>query len=104
VPVTYAQAALGADIDIPTIDGKVTTRIKDGTQPFDSFTLRGKGIPLKNRPTSRGDHICRFVLEVPTNLTEEQKELLKKFEATLSDKNYHKRNNFFQKVKEIFGI
>ncbi|MDD4094804.1 MAG: molecular chaperone DnaJ [Oscillospiraceae bacterium] len=104
LPITFAQAALGANIEIPTIDGKVTTYIKDGTQPFDTFTLRGKGIPMKNRPTSRGDHICRFVLEVPTSLTEDQKELLRKFEATLSDRNYQKRNSFFKKVKDIFGI
>jgi molecular chaperone DnaJ len=104
MPITYMQAALGAEIDIPTIDGKIKTRIKEGTQPFDTYTLRGKGIPNKNRPTSRGDHICRFILEVPTNMTEEQKTLLKRFEDTLSDRNYLKRNNFFQKVKEIFGI
>ncbi|NLW89543.1 MAG: molecular chaperone DnaJ [Clostridiaceae bacterium] len=104
LPITFSQAALGADVEIPTIDGKVTTRIKEGTQPFDTYTLRGRGIPFKNRPTSRGDHVCRFVLEVPTSLSEEQKEMLRKFEGSLSDKNYQKRNSFFKKVKDLFGI
>lgn len=104
VPITFAQAAVGADVEIPTIDGNVTTHIREGTQPNDTYTLRGKGIPFKNRPSSRGDHICKFVLEVPTHLTEEQKELLNQFEATLNEKNYQKRNSFFKKVKELFGI
>ncbi|MBN1892469.1 MAG: molecular chaperone DnaJ, partial [Clostridiales bacterium] len=103
LPLTFTQAALGADVEIPTIDGKVTTRIREGTQPFDTYTLRGKGIPLKNRPSNRGDHICRFVLEVPTNLSEDQKETLRKFENTLTDKNYQKRNSFFGKLKDLFG-
>ena len=72
VPITYAQATLGADIEIPTIDGKVTTRIKEGTQPFDTYTIRGKGIPVRTRPNTRGDHTARFVLEVPMHLSESQ--------------------------------
>lgn len=104
VPITFAQAALGADIDLPTIDGNVNTHIKEGTQPFDTITLRGKGIPMKNRPGSRGDHICRFVLEVPLNLNEDQKSILRQFESTLSEKNYQKSSSFFKKVKDIFGI
>ena len=103
VPITFAQAALGADIEIPTIDGNVPTHIKEGTQPFDTYTIRGKGIPFKNRPGSRGDHTCRFVLEVPTHLNDQQKEQLRHFEATLTDRNYAKREGFFKKVKDLFG-
>lgn len=104
VPITFAQAAMGADIDIPTIDGNVLTHIKEGIQPNETYTLRGKGIPVKNRAGSRGDHICKFILEVPTQLTDAQKEMLRQFEATLSERNYQKRSSFFKKVKEIFGI
>ncbi len=104
IPITYSQAAIGADIDIPTIDGNVKTHIKEGIQPNETYTLRGKGIPVKNRTGMRGDHICKFILEVPTQLNDAQKEMLKQFEATLSEKNYQKRNGFFKKVKEIFGI
>lgn len=103
VPITYAQATLGADIDIPTIDGNVTTHIKEGTQPFDTYTIHGKGIPFKNRPNTRGDHTCRFVMEVPTHLTDLQKEQLRKFDVMLTDRNYQKREGFFKKVKDIFG-
>ena len=103
VPITVAQAALGADIDVPTIDGNVTTHLKEGTQPNDTYTIRGKGIPYKNRPNVRGDHTCRFVLEVPSHLTDVQKEALRKFDETLTDKNYQKREGFFKKVKDIFG-
>jgi molecular chaperone DnaJ len=104
VPITFSQAALGADVDIPTIDGNVLTHIKEGIQPGETYTLRGKGIPVKNRTGSRGDHICKFILEVPTQLTDAQKEMLKQFEATLSERNYQKRSSFFKKVKDIFGI
>ena len=103
VPITFAQATLGADIDIPTIDGNVVLNIKEGTQPFDSQTIKGKGIPYKNRPTTRGDHTCRFVLEVPSHLSDQQRELLRHFDESLADKNYQKRGNFFRKVKDLFG-
>lgn len=103
VPITYAQATLGADIELPTIDGNVMTHIKDGTQPFDTYTIRGRGIPFKNRPNTRGDHTCRFVLEVPLHLTDAQKEQLRQFDMTLSERNYQKRASFFKKVKDIFG-
>jgi len=103
IPITFAQAALGADIEIPTIDGNVTTHIKEGTQPFDTYTIRGKGIPYKNRQNMRGDHTVRFVMEVPTHLNEQQKEQLRQFESTMTDRNYAKREGFFKKVKDIFG-
>ena len=103
VPITFAQAALGADIEIPTIDGNVTVSIKDGTQPFDTHTIRGKGIPHKNRPSTRGDHTCRFILEVPMHLNERQRDLAKAFDNSLEERNYQKRGSFFKKVKDIFG-
>jgi molecular chaperone DnaJ len=103
VPITMTQAALGATIELPTIDGTVSYQIKEGTQPGDTYTIRGRGIPNKNNPNSRGDHTCRFVIEVPTRLTEDQKRKLKEFEATLTDRNYVKRSGFFSKIKGVFN-
>ncbi|NCC49347.1 MAG: molecular chaperone DnaJ, partial [Clostridia bacterium] len=103
VPVTFAQLALGAEIEIPTIDGNQTYTLKEGTQPGERFTIRGKGIPYVNRGGQRGDHVFQVILEVPRHLEEHQKTLLQEFEATCSEKNYQKRGSFFQKIKEIFS-
>lgn len=102
IPITFPQAALGAEIEVPTIDGPYKYRIKEGTQPGDTFTIRGKGIPHLNRSNMRGDHIFRVVLEVPKHLSESQKEILQQFDQTCTDKNYVKRGSFFSKLKEIF--
>ncbi len=102
IPITFPQAALGADIEVPTIDGPYTYHIKDGTQPGDLFTIRGKGIPYLNRNSIRGDHIFRVVLEVPRHLNDSQKELLRQFEQTCTDKNYQKRGSFFSKIRDLF--
>lgn len=102
VPITFTQAALGADLDIPTIDGPYNYHIKEGTQPGDSFTIRGKGIPYLNRNNMRGDHMFRVIIEVPKHLNDAQKELLRQFDQTCSDKNYQKRGTFFGKIRELF--
>lgn len=102
VPITFTQAALGADLDIPTIDGPYNFHIKEGTQPGETFTIRGKGIPYLNRANMRGDHIFRVSIEVPKHLTEAQKEQLRQFDQTCSDKNYQKRGSFFSKIREMF--
>lgn len=102
VPITLAQAALGADIEVPTIDGPMSYHVKDGTQPGDQVSFKNRGITDKNTPSIRGEHTVRFVVEIPTKLSEEQKKLLKAFDSSLSDKNYAKKNSFFEKVKNIF--
>ena len=102
VPITLGQAALGGEIEVPTIDGPMKHQIKEGTQPGDQVTFKSRGIVDKNTPSYRGDHTVRFVIEIPTKLSEEQKKLLKSFEASLTDKNYQKKNSFFEKVKKIF--
>ena len=102
VPITFAQAALGAEIDVPTIDGAIKYTVREGTQPGDTYTFRGKGIPDKNNPNMRGDHIIRFSVEIPTRLTEDQKSKLRLFDSSLSERNYAQRNNFFEKVKRFF--
>jgi molecular chaperone DnaJ len=66
------------------------------------FTIKGKGIPYINRSNMRGDHRFKVILEVPAHLNEDQKELLRKFEETCTEKNYQKRSGFFSKLKDLF--
>ena len=102
VPITYAQAALGGEIEVPTIYGKEKFVLKEGTQPGDTSILRGRGIANKTNPNMKGDHTLKFYIEVPTGLTREQKQLLTQFNNTLTDRNYTKRSQFFQKFKNLF--
>lgn len=102
LPVTFAQAALGAEVQVPTLNGSIPYTIKEGTQPGDTIRLKGKGIPyLNGRGT--GDEILRVVVEVPRNLTGEQKKLLRSFEEATGEKNYQKRRTFFDKLKDAFN-
>ena len=100
VPITFAQAALGAQIQVPTLDGKVTYDIPEGTQTGTTFTLPGKGIPEINNPRRRGNQRFTVVVETPTRLTKEQKELLRQFDGALEDTP--KRKKFFDTIKDIF--
>ena len=102
LPITYAQAALGAEVEIPTLDGKITQTIKDGTQPGDVIRVRGKGIPYING-RGTGDLLLKVVVEVPKNLNREQKKILQEFEAATGDKQYQKRKSFFDTIKKNFS-
>lgn len=102
VPLTYTQAALGAEIDIPTIDGSMKFTIPAGTQPGKVFTIRGKGVQHCQR-NGRGDQLVTVSIEVPTNLNKKQKDALQAFEDTLEGKNYSKRTSFFDKIKDLFN-
>ncbi|HHZ06758.1 MAG TPA: molecular chaperone DnaJ [Clostridiales bacterium] len=102
LPITFTQAALGAEVTVPTLDGKVTYHIHEGTQPNDIFKLKAKGIPHLGGK-GRGDQYVKIVIEVPKNLTAKQKELLKDFDNSASDKNYQKSKGFFDKLKKTFG-
>ena len=102
VPITFTQAALGAEIDVPTLDGKVKFEIPEGTQTGKSFTIRGKGVPVLNNATRRGDQVFTVVVETPTRLTKEQKELLQQLDQTLDGKSSPKRKKFFDVVKDFF--
>ncbi len=102
VPVTFPQAALGGDVSIPTIDGPYNYRIREGTQPGETITIRGKGIPVINRTNMRGDHQVKILVEVPKNLDPRQKEMLRDFEASCTDRNYLNRGSFFSKIKDLF--
>ena len=100
--ITLTQAVLGSEVVVPTLDGKVNYSIHEGTQPNDVFRLKGRGIPhLGGR--GKGDQYCRVVVEIPKNLNNKQKELIRQFESTTSEKNYAKRKNFFDKLKDFFN-
>ncbi len=101
VPITYAQAVLGDEITVPTIDGNVKFSIPEGTQNGTRTRLRGKGIKQINRD-ARGDQYVRVNIEVPKNLSKKQKDLLKEFEDSMTEKNYAKRGRFFEKLKDLF--
>ncbi len=101
IPITYTQAVLGDEIVVPTIDGKVKYTIPEGTQNGATFRFKGKGVKVINR-SNRGDQYVHVNIEVPKNLSKKQKELLKEFENSLSDENYNKRKNFFERLKEAF--
>ena len=100
VPITFAQAALGGEIQVPTLDGKVAFEIPEGTQTGTSFTLPGKGIPVVGNARRRGDQRFTVVVETPTKLTREQKELLRQLDGTLE--NSPKRKKFFDAIKDLF--
>lgn len=101
IPVTFTQATLGDEIVVPTIDGKVKYSVPEGTQPGTKFRLRGKGVKKLNR-SDRGDQYVTVNIEVPSQLSKRQKDLLSEFEQSLGDKNYQKRKSFFDKIKETF--
>ena len=100
VPITFSQAALGAQIQVPTLDGKVSFDIPEGTQTGREFILRDKGIPEVNNPRRRGDQRFTVVVETPTKLTKEQKELLRQLDDSLEATP--KRKKFFDTLKDFF--
>lgn len=104
LPVTFAQAALGGEIEIPTLKGRETMKIKPGTQPGDVTRLRGFGMPdPRGSQGPVGDLLVEVQLEVPRKLTSEQEELLRKL-AELDQKNVMpQRKSFFEQVKTFFS-
>ena len=99
VPLTIVEATLGAEIDVPTLDGNQKFTIPEGTQPGASFTIRGKGMPYVNS-TRKGDLIFTVSVEIPKGLSEDQKDILRSFADSCGENNYAKRQSFF---KRIFG-
>ena len=102
VPITYSQAVLGDEIQVPSIDGKVEYTVPEGTQSGTTFRLRGKGIQYLNG-RGRGDMYVKCEVEIPKKLNKTQREALKKFEGTLKEENYEKRKGFFKKLKDMFN-
>jgi molecular chaperone DnaJ len=100
--INMAQAALGADIEVPTIEGEEKLRIPAGTQPGKVFTIKGKGIP-NVRGGARGDQHVLINLEVPTRLSNEQRQLLEKLAETLGSEVRPQERSFLDKLKDVLG-
>ena len=102
VPVGFAQAALGDEITIPTIDGRINLKIPAGTQSETVFKLDKRGIPFVNR-AGRGNQFVTVQVEVPKKLSREQKQLLQQFdEGGTIEKNYERRKGFYDRVHRMF--
>ena len=99
VPLTIVEATLGAEIEVPTLEGNQKFTIPEGTQPGTDFTLRGKGMPYVNS-VRKGDLIFTVTVEIPKGLSENQKDILRGFADSCGESNYAKRQKFF---KRIFG-
>ena len=113
-PITFAQAALGGEMRINTVDGEVAYEVKPGTQTDTRIRLKGKGVPSLRNKNVRGDHYVTLVVQTPTNLNEEAKKALEAFDAACgnrpsedstsetSEKTEKKKKGFREKVKEMF--
>jgi molecular chaperone DnaJ len=101
VPIPFAQAALGAEIDVPTLEGKVKLRIPEGTQSGKVLRLRGKGL-YTLRSSGRGDQLVRIFVEVPTRLTDRQRDLLEQFAQESGTEVSPVTRGFLEKLKDLF--
>jgi molecular chaperone DnaJ len=102
VPVPFVQAVLGAEIEVPTLEGKVSLRVPEGTQNGRVLRLRGRGLPTVGS-ASRGDQLVRIFVEVPTKLTERQRELLQQFAEESGTDVSPVTRTFLEKLRDLFG-
>ena len=102
LPISFIQAALGADVDVPTLTGPVRYHIPEGTQTDTEFRLKGYGI-TQLRGTAKGDLFVKVRVEVPKKLTDKQKDLLLKFEEESTGKEYEGRKSFMDRMKDLFN-
>jgi molecular chaperone DnaJ len=102
MPLSFVQAALGTDIDVPTLEGKMRMRIPPGTQAGAVFKLKGKGV-ADLQGYGRGDHLVRIIVETPRKLTSRQREILEEFARISGEEVHPLSKGFLDKVKEMFG-
>ena len=103
VPITFVQAALGDEIEVPTLDGQVKMNIPEGTQTGTVFRLKDKGVPHL-RGSGRGDQHVRVKVITPKKLNDKQRELLTEFSRASGDDSHPEQKSFFKKVKDAFGV
>ena len=101
IPVTFSQAALGAEIEIPTLEKPTKLTVPEGTQPGTEFRIRGCGIQ-NLRGSGKGDLYVKVNVDVPKKLTERQKELLRQFDSEMTGKEYEQRKSFADRLKDAF--
>ena len=102
VPITFSQAVLGDDVEVPTVDGRIVQHIPEGTQSGTKFRLRGPGIQYLNG-RGRGDQYVIVDVEIPKKVTRAQREALKAFEDSMKEDNYEKRKGFFKNLRDRFS-
>jgi molecular chaperone DnaJ len=102
LPISFAHAALGGDIEIPTLEGKGRMRIPPGTQPGTVLRVKGKGVP-RRMVGGRGDQLVEVTIEVPTQLTTPQKELISRLAQELGENVQPQQATFMEKLKSLFG-
>ena len=101
MPIPFSLAALGGEVDVPTLEGKAHLKCPAGTQSGQMFKLRGKGIANING-RDRGDLLTRLIVEVPLRLNAEQRHKLEEFAALCGEENTPLRKSFFERAKEFF--
>jgi molecular chaperone DnaJ len=100
--INFVEAALGTEAEVPTLEGRIGVRIEPGTQPGTTLTLRGEGMPRLRR-RGRGDLKVVVDVMVPTRLTDEQRELLNRFEAVSGEETYNGGgDSFFDRLRNVF--
>lgn len=102
LPISMPQAALGIELNVPTLDGDAKLKIPEGTQSGKAFRIRNKGVPFLNE-RGRGDLIVEVAVHTPTKLSKEQRELMQQLGETLSVENAPASHGFFEKMKDIFS-
>lgn len=103
VPISMVTAALGGEFEVSDLDGvKARVKVPEGTQNGCQFRLKGKGMPMLRRQQSRGDLYIHITIETPQKLTQEQRELLQKFEKLSNHENSPQSHGFFSRMKEFF--
>ena len=102
MPISFTQAALGADVDVPTLKGSVKYRVPEGTQNGQELRIKGQGL-TQLRGSGKGDIIAKVQVDIPRKLTDAQKELLRQFDATTTGREYESRKSFLDKLKDVFS-
>ena len=100
IPITFVEATLGAEIEVPTLESSEKYKISEGTQTSSVFTLKNRGIQHINNQKQRGDLYFKVIVEVPTGLSEKQKSALREFNESCGNKNHAKKESFFKKFKK----
>ena len=102
VPIAFTQAALGGEVEMPTLDGRGKLRVPPGTQPGSVLRIKGKGVPHRGG-VGRGDQRVEVAIEVPTQLTDRQRQMLEELAKELGDDVLPLRKSFLAKVRDFFG-
>lgn len=103
IPITFVQATLGDELEVPTLEGKVKYKIPEGTQSGTIFRLKAKGI-VSPKGYGKGDQYVKVIVEIPKKLSEKQKDILRQFASEGGEEVHEQRKGFFDKVKDAFGV